>query len=365
MKAPVLFTPHTIRGLTFPNRIFLSPMCQYSSTDGFANNWHLVHLGSRAVSGVGLIMTEAAAVCPEGRISPQDLGIWKDEHIAMLKTINEFIHSHDNVKTGIQIAHAGRKASAYRPWEHKYRYAVPNSEGGWEVVGPSAVAYDDKLKVPHELSVQEIHTLVDQFVDSAQRAVKAGFDLVEIHGAHGYLIHNFYSLKSNKRTDEYGGSFENRTRFLMEIATRVRAAIPDQMPLFVRLSSTDFVDDADGWKIEDTVKLSKMLKDVGVDVIDCSAGGNCAHQHIDVKPGYQVPYAERVKKDVNIPSIAVGLITEPHQANEIIEQGKADFVMLARAFLRDPYWTHTAARALGHKGIYVPSQYLRGITDLS
>jgi 2,4-dienoyl-CoA reductase-like NADH-dependent reductase (Old Yellow Enzyme family) len=357
---PALFKSFTLRGTTFSNRIAVSPMCQYSSVDGFANNWHLVHIGSRAISNPGLIIMEAAAITPEGRISPQDLGIWKDDHISKLKEIVEFVHEQSNntTKIGIQIAHAGRKASTHRPFDKEYG-GVSDEEGGWEPFGASAVAYNPHYRLPKELSVEEIEDVVNKFVDAAKRCIQAGFDMIEIHGAHGYLLHSFYSPKSNTRTDGYGGSFEGRIKLIMEVTERVRATIPSEMPLFVRLSATEF--SQGGFDIDDTVKLASRLKEVGADLIDTSAGGNSADQKIEVKPSYQVPYSERIRKEAGIPTGAVGLITEAHQANEIVESGKADLVLMAREFLREPYWTFKAAKELGYTDLHIPPQYGRAI----
>jgi 2,4-dienoyl-CoA reductase-like NADH-dependent reductase (Old Yellow Enzyme family) len=349
-----LFDPLRIRSITFPNRIFVSPMCEYSSEDGFANDWHLVHLGGRAVGGAGLVFTEATAVTPEGRISPQDLGIWKDDHIAMLSRIVRFIHDHGSV-AGMQLAHAGRKGSTYRPWSG--HGAIGEPDGGWrKVLAPSAEAFAPNYPQPIEMSRDDIAGAVDAFAAAANRALAAGFRVVEIHAAHGYLIHEFLSPLSNHRTDAYGGTFENRTRFAREITVAVRQAWPAELPLFIRISATDWVDG--GWDIEQSVALAKMLKPLGVDFVDCSSGGNVAQAKIPVGPGYQVPFAERVRRDAGILTGAVGLITDPAQAEEIVASGQADAVLIARELLRDPYFPLRAAAELGQEVTW-PAQYLR------
>lgn len=351
---PNLFEPLTVRNITFRNRIFVSPMCQYSSHDGFANDWHFVHLGSRAVGGAGLIITEAAAVVPEGRISPDDLGIWKDEQIEPLTRIVEFMKQHGS-RTGIQLAHAGRKASTAVPW--KGGNPVSPEEGGWSpIFGPSAIPFSDGYQAPQELSVHQIRGLVQAFVAAAKRSLAAGFEVIELHAAHGYLFHEFLSPLSNRRTDQYGGSFENRIRFVCETAIAVREAWPKALPLFVRISTTDWVED--GWDVEQSVELSRKLKSIGVDLIDCSSGGNIAHVRIPVGPGYQAQFAERIRREAGILTNAVGLITSPQQADHIIRTGQADTVMLAREFLREPYWPLRAAKELGHKMDW-PPQYQR------
>jgi 2,4-dienoyl-CoA reductase-like NADH-dependent reductase (Old Yellow Enzyme family) len=352
-----LFEPLTLRGVTLRNRIGVSPMCQYSAENGMATDWHLVHLGSRAVGGAGLIITEAAAVEARGRISREDLGIWNDAHIEPLARITAFIREHGAVP-GIQLAHAGRKASTYRPWDAKRGY-VPDSEGGWTVVAPSPIPFSDSYGIPRELTPAQIAGIVDAFKSAAARALKAGFQFVEIHAAHGYLIHEFLSPLSNQRTDSYGGSFENRTRFLIKICRAVREVWAESLPLAVRLSCTDWVEG--GWTIDETVELARLLKSEGVDLIDCSSGGLSTQQQIPVGAGYQVPFAERVRREANIPTAAVGLITQPTHADEIIRNGRADMVFLAREMLRDAYWATHAAIALGHKDhAAIPPQYLRG-----
>lgn len=348
-----LFSPFQLRSVTFPNRIAVSPMCQYSSRDGFATDWHLVHLGSRAQGGAGLVMVEASAVTPQGRISSADLGIWKDEHIPGLERIAAFIHS-QGARAGIQLAHAGRKGSMSAPFHGERLLSA--DEGGWAVVAPSAVAFSEKYAVPEALDEAGIQMIVQAFVQAAGRAFRAGFDLVEIHAAHGYLLHEFLSPLSNQRTDAYGGSFENRTRFLLQVVDAVRRAWPAHLPLLVRISGTDWVEG--GWAIEDSVQLGRLLHEHGVDLIDVSSGGNVAHAQIPVAPGYQVPLAARVRAEAAIPTAAVGMITEPTQANGIIEKGEADLVMLARELLRDPYWGVHAAAALTETASW-PEQYLR------
>ena len=348
-----LFSPFPIRDLRLRNRIAVSPMCQYSSVDGFASDWHFVHLGSRAVGGAGLVMLEASAVTPEGRISPQDLGIWKDDHIGELSRIAGFLKEH-GAAPAIQLAHAGRKASMRRPWEPSG--AAPESEGGWpRVVGPSAIPFGPGYLTPEALPIAEIDVIVDAFGAAAERALRAGFEIIELHGAHGYLTHEFLSPISNQRTDDYGGSFENRTRFIHRVVARLREVWPQGLPLFVRLSASDWVEG--GWDVEQTVRLSKELHAVGVDVVDCSSGGNVHGAHVPVAPGYQVPFAKAVR-EAGVPSIAVGMITDPHQANEIVETGQADLIMLAREELRDPYWPLHAATALGID-VEWPVQYVR------
>ena len=350
---PKLFTSLKIRGIELKNRIVVSPMCQYSSIDGFANDWHLVHLGSRAVGGAAMIITEAAAVSPEGRISPDDLGIWKDEHIVFLKRITDFIKSQGTIP-GIQLAHAGRKASHSSPWKGNKALAI--DEGGWDTFAPSAIPYKSSEPSPKEMSPADIKKIIADFGDAAKRAVQAGFEVIEIHGAHGYLIDEFLSTLSNHRNDEYGGNFENRIRLVLEIVTVVRKIIPDSMPLFVRISATDWVEG--GWDISDSVKLAKVLKEMGVDVIDCSTGGNSPDQKIQVAPMYQVSFAEQIKKDTGILTAAVGLITTVDEAEGILTNGRADLVLMARAFLRDPYFPLHAAKETG-TDIEWPEQYQR------
>jgi len=349
-----LFEPLTLRGVTLRNRISVSPMCEYSSEDGFANDWHLVHLGSRAVGGAGLIFTEASAVTPGGRISPADLGIYRDEHVEKLREIAGFIHDHGAV-AGIQLAHAGRKAGTAVPWFGGK--PVDPSEGGWQpIFGPSAVPFADDYQVPHALTRDEIAEVVVAFARAARRALLAGFRVAEIHAAHGYLLHEFLSPLSNERTDEYGGSFENRTRIVREVVRAVRGVWPAELPLFIRISSTDWVEG--GWDIDQSVALALELQPLGVDLVDCSSGGNVARANIPLAPGYQVPFAERIRAESGIATGAVGLITEAHQADEIIRSGQADIVLLAREMLRDPYWPLHAAAQLG-VDVEWPKQYLR------
>lgn len=352
--ADSLFSPLTLRGITLPNRITVSPMCEYSSVDGFANDWHLVHLGSRAVGAAGLVFTEATAVVPEGRISPEDLGIWKDEQIPMLARITSFVREHGSV-AGMQLAHAGRKASTAAPWNGGKPVGI--EAGGWSpIFAPSAIPFDQGYQTPVALDRAAIRGLVSSFAEAARRAHDAGFQVIELHAAHGYLINEFLSPLSNVRTDEYGGSFENRTRFLREITEAVRDVWPDSLPLFVRISATEWTEG--GWDIEQSIELARTIAPLGVDLIDCSSGGNVPKVRIPLGPGYQVPLAERVRNQAGVPTGAVGLITSAHQADEIVRSGKADLVLLAREELRDPYFPLHAARALGAP-IAWPRQYLR------
>lgn len=348
-----LFEPFTIRQITLANRVMVSPMCQYSSVDGFANDWHLVHLGSRAVGGAGLVMTEATAVTPDGRISPWDQGLWKDDQIEYLTRITGFIRERGSVP-GMQIAHAGRKASTRRPWEG--RGEVPPSEGGWQTVARSPIPFASNYPMPRALAESEIQDIVKAFAETARRAVEAGFQVLEIHAAHGYLIDEFLSPLANHRTDRYGGSFENRIRFLCEIVHAVRGVWPEQLPLFVRFSCTDWV--SGGWTEDESVELARILAPEGVDLIDCSTGGMVPDATIPVGPNYQVPFAARIKREAHIPTAAVGLITEPAQADAVVRQGEGDLVCMARAELRDPYWPIHAAQALGCD-IHWPPQYER------
>jgi 2,4-dienoyl-CoA reductase-like NADH-dependent reductase (Old Yellow Enzyme family) len=351
---PHLFDPLTIRDLTLANRIMVSPMCEYSSSDGFANDWHLVHLGSRAAGGAALTMTEATAVTAEGRISPADLGIWSERHVEGLARIVRFVRSQGSA-AGIQLAHAGRKGSTTLPWDGSLQ-AVPPSTGGWPVVGPTADAFSEAYPRPTALSAADIAGIASAFAAAAGRALAAGFDVVEVHAAHGYLIHEFLSPLSNTRSDAYGGSFENRVRLCLEIVDAVRRAWPDRCPVFVRISATDWTDG--GWDLDQSVALAGLLRDRGVDLIDCSSGGNIAGAAIPVATGYQVPFAERIRREAGVRTGAVGLITSPRQADEIITSGQADCVLLARELLRDPYWPLRAARELGH-AVPWPKQYLR------
>lgn len=352
--ASKLFSPLTIKKITLKNRIVISPMCQYSSVDGFANDWHLVHLGSRASGGVGLIIQEATAVSPEARISPSDLGIWKDEHIEKLKTINEFIVS-QNAIPGIQLAHAGRKASVSAPWMGNKKLDFVH--GGWQTVAPSAIAYhEDEPFQPEDLDKVGIQKVASDFKAATKRAVEAGYQVVEIHGAHGYLLHQFLSPLTNTRTDEYGGSFENRIRFTLEILEAVQSEWPSDLPLFIRISATDWAEG--GWNPEESVKLSKILKEKGVDLIDVSSGGLVSHQQIQLKPGYQVEFAEKIKNEAAILTGAVGLITEANQAEEILQNNQADLVLFARESLRDPNLPLHFAKEL-NEDILWPKQYAR------
>jgi len=350
---PDLFASLTIRGVTFRNRIAVSPMCEYSSVDGFANDWHLVHLGSRAVGGAGLVLTEASAVEARGRISAADLGIYRDDHVEMLARIARFIRE-QGAAPGVQIAHAGRKGSTRVPWEGGA--VVPESEGGWRTVAPSPIPFRPGEPAPAELTQSEIQAIVEAFAAAARRAVAAGFQVVEIHAAHGYLIDEFLSPLSNQRTDEYGGTFDGRIRFALEVAAAVRGVWPDSLPLFMRISAVDWVED--GWQIEDSVELARRLQPLGVDLIDCSSGGIVPYAKVQIGPAYQTPFAERIRREAGVLSGAVGMITEPQQADAIVRGGQADMVLLAREFLRDPYWPLHAAKALGAAGA-VPKQYTR------
>ena len=348
---PALFDPLPLRSLTLSNRIIVSPMCEYSSDEGFATDWHIVHLGSRAVGGAALVMTEATAVTPEGRISPQDLGIWRDAHIETLERVTRFIRSQKRA-SGIQLAHAGRKGSTQRPWEGLGALEA----GGWQPVGPTADAFADGYPMPQALDADGLARIVKAFAAATHRALAAGFEIVEVHAAHGYLLHEFMSPASNTRDDAYGGSFDNRIRLCLEVVDAVRAVWPERLPVFVRISATDWVDGA--WDIDQSIELARRLKSHGVDLIDCSSGGNVANARIPFGPGYQVPFAERVRREAQIPTGAVGLITEATQANAIVSEGRADCVLLARELLRDPYWPLRAARELGVP-IDWPAQYLR------
>ncbi|MGD0251837.1 MAG: NADH:flavin oxidoreductase/NADH oxidase [Verrucomicrobiota bacterium] len=356
MSSPHLFQPLTIKSVTLRNRIGVSPMCQYSSEDGVATDWHLVHLGSRAVGGAGLIIAEATAVSPEGRITPGDAGIWADKHVEPIARINRFIKAHGAV-LGIQIAHAGRKASAARPWEGGAHLA--DNAGGWPTLAPSPLPFGDELpKTPRAMSEADIVRVQNEFVAAAKRALAAGCEWLELHFAHGYLAHEFLSPLSNQRTDQYGGTFENRIRFLLETTRAVRAVWPDKLPLAVRISCTDWVEG--GWDLEQSIELSRRLKAGGVDLIDCSSGGTVPHAKIPIGAGYQVPFAERIRREAGIATAAVGCITEPTHADEIIRNGRADVVLLAREFLREPYWPLRAAKVLQQKdALKIPVQYDR------
>ena len=351
---PHLFSPLKIKNIEFKNRIVVSPMCEYSSEDGFANDWHLVHLGSRAIGGAALVMTEATAVSPEGRISYGDLGIYKDEHIEKLKQITDFIHAH-GAAAGTQLAHAGRKASHELPWHGNAQ--IPSGQpNGWTAVAPSTISFTPTEEAPAELHKTGIEKVKADFKAAAARALKAGFDVIEIHGAHGYLINEFLSPISNQRTDKYGGSFENRIRFLLEVIESIKEVWPAENPLFLRISATDWTEG--GWTPDDSSALAKILINKGIDLADCSSGGNVATAKIPLKPGYQVEFAEKVKKESGILTAAVGLITEAKQADEIIQTGQADMVMLARQVLREPYFPLRAAHELEHE-VKWPDQYLR------
>jgi len=348
-----LFDPLPIRGITLPNRIGVSPMCQYSSDDGFANDWHLVHLGSRAAGGAGLVFVEATAVTAEGRITPEDMGMWKDAHIDFLARIVRFLKTQGAVPA-MQIAHAGRKGSTQRPWVGNAK--VELADGGWVPVAPSAVSFSDTYPMPRALEKNEIHAIVDAFAAAAGRALQAGFQVLEIHAAHGYLAHEFFSPLSNFRTDEYGGSFENRTRIGREIVSAVRKVWPENLPLFIRISAQDWKEG--GWDLDQSVELAKQLKTMGVDLVDCSSAGLVVDQKIAAGPCFQVPFAERIRRDANILTATVGLIETKDQVADILARNQADLVLMAREFLRDPYWPLRAAREL-KQPISWPAQYLR------
>jgi 2,4-dienoyl-CoA reductase-like NADH-dependent reductase (Old Yellow Enzyme family) len=350
---PNLFSAFTLRGVVIPNRVTVSPMCEYSSEDGFSNDWHFVHLGSRAVGGAGLVFTEAAAVTPEGRISPQDLGIWKDQHVEGLARIVRFVEEQGSI-AGIQLAHAGRKASTYPPGTG--HGAVPEQQGGWRPVAPSPIRFAENYPQPSDLDLDGISKVIDAFQAAARRSYAAGFRVAEIHSAHGYLLHQFLSPLSNRREDAYGGSFDNRTRLLREVVVAVRAVWPESCPVFVRISATDWT--PGGWGIDESVALSRVLKGLGIDLIDCSSGGNVPRAEIPLGSGYQTPFAARIRQEAGICTGAVGMITSPAQADHIIQTGQADLVMIAREFLRDPYWPMRAARELGYAMSW-PKQYLR------
>jgi 2,4-dienoyl-CoA reductase-like NADH-dependent reductase (Old Yellow Enzyme family) len=348
-----LFSPLTLRGVELRNRIVVSPMCQYSSEDGLPTDWHLVHLGSRAVGGAALVLVEATAVSPEGRISPADSGIWSNQHAEAFQRITTFIHA-QGALAGIQLAHAGRKASTDVPW--RGGHGVEPEEGGWQPIAPSAIRFAEAMPMPREIAREEIPALVEQFVEATRRSEAAGFDVIELHMAHGYLCHEFLSPISNHRTDDYGGSLEARMRFPLEVARAVREAWPAGKPLFVRISGTDWMEG--GWDLQQSVVLARALKAIGTDLIDCSSGGIAPGATIPVGPGYQVPLSAGVREQAGIATGAVGLITEPAQAEQILATGQADVVVLARELLRDPYWPLHAARALGAE-ITWPDQYLR------
>jgi 2,4-dienoyl-CoA reductase-like NADH-dependent reductase (Old Yellow Enzyme family) len=347
-----LFSPLQIKALVLKNRIAMSPMCQYSAKDGYANDWHLVHLGSRAAGGAGLIIAEATAVSPEGRISPGDLGLWSDEHIEGFRRITDFIHARGSV-AGIQLAHAGRKASCALPHEGGRQLDLDN--GGWQTIAPSAIPFIPGDRLPVMAGKEETARLVTSFRDAAGRALEAGFKVVEIHSAHGYLLHEFLSPLSNSRNDQYGGSFENRTRLLLQVTEAVRSVWPDSYPLFVRISATDWT--GGGWTPEESVALASLLRDRGVDLIDCSSGGNIHNARIPAAPGYQVPFSEAVKR-TGILTGAVGLITTAAQAEDILSHGRADLIIIGRELLRNPYFALQAAKETGDD-IQWPVQYMR------
>ncbi len=349
----LLFEPLSVRSIQLKNRIVVSPMCEYSSVDGFANDWHLVHLGSRAVGGAALVIAEATAVSPEGRITPDDLGIWKDDHIEFLKRITAFIAAQGSVP-GIQLAHAGRKASHTSPWKGNRPLKI--EEGAWTTLAPGAISFKETDPLPKAMSIDDIKQLKKDFRDAALRAITAGFKVIEIHAAHGYLLNEFLSPLSNNRTDDYGGSFENRIRILLEVVDVVRSVLTEMLPLFVRISASEWVDG--GWNIDDSVQLARLLKNKGVDLIDCSSGGNSHHQKIPVRPLYQVPFAEKIRHEAGILTGAVGLITTAEEAEDILQQGKADVIVLARQLLRDPYFPLHAAKKLNAE-VHWPVQYER------
>ncbi len=348
-----LFTPFTIRGVTIRNRIFVSPMCQYSSDDGFPTDWHLVHLGSRAVGGAGLVFQEATAVSAEGRISPSDMGIWSDEHAHRLSRITRFLAA-EGATPGIQLAHAGRKASTAPPWQGGG--PVGPDAGGWQPIAPSPLPFAPGHPVPREMSVDDMDSVCDQFIAASRRALQAGYQVVEIHAAHGYLLHQFLSPLTNHRRDEYGGSLENRMRFPLRVAEAVREVWPSGRPVFVRISATDYVEN--GWDLEPSVDFARRLKEAGIDLVDCSSGGTVPESKPPAGPGYQTPFAAAIRQRAGIATAAVGLITEPYQAETILATGQADAIVMGRAFLRDPYWPLHAAERLRAE-IKWPKQYER------
>lgn len=352
-KSARLFQPLQIRSVKFKNRIGVSPMCMYSSKDGFANNWHLVHLGTRATGGAGLIISEAAAVSPEARITPDDLGIWKDEHAEKLKEITAFLETQGSVP-GIQLAHAGRKASTTSPW--KGGKIISKEEGGWQPVAPSAIPFYEENPAPAELDSAGIEKVISDFKEASKRALLAGYKVVEIHAAHGYLLHEFLSPLSNKRLDRYGGSFENRSRLLLEVTGAVREEWPENLPLFVRISATDWAEG--GWNEEESVQLAKLLKEAEVDVIDCSSGGLVPNVNIPIEKKYQVPFSEKIKQEAGMMSAAVGMITTAQEAEQVLQNEQADIILLGREMLRNPYFPLEAAAELGAE-VDWPNQYLR------
>jgi 2,4-dienoyl-CoA reductase-like NADH-dependent reductase (Old Yellow Enzyme family) len=348
-----LFSPIKLRELTIRNRVFVSPMCQYSCIDGMPNEWHLVHLGSRAVGGAGLVMTEAASVSPEGRISPEDAGIWSQAQADAWEPIAAFIKAQGAVPA-IQLAHAGRKASTFSPWRGSGK--VTPDAGGWQVLGPSDNAFSSTYPSPLAMNDAQLDAAVRDFAEATRRSLEAGFEVVEIHAAHGYLLHEFLSPHSNLRTDRYGGSLENRMRFPLHVCEAVRAAWPAHLPVFLRLSASDWK--VGGWDVSQSIEFCKRARALGIDLIDVSSGGNVPDQQIQIRPGYQVPFARDIRREAAMPVGAVGLITEPVQAEQIVGDGDADCVFLARALLRDPYWPRHAAAALGVSFEW-PDQYKR------
>ncbi len=349
-----LFSALALRSVTLRNRIAVSPMCQYSATDGRANDWHLVHLGARAVGGAGLVLVEATAVEARGRISPSDLGLWEDAQVEPLARVVRFVEA-QGATSGVQLAHAGRKASVRAPWDAGGA-PLASGDGGWTTIGPSAVPFADGYAAPHALEAAEIAGIVRAFAAAARRAAAAGFRAVEIHAAHGYLLHQFLSPLSNRRTDAFGGAFENRTRLVREVVSAVRAEWPDALPLLVRLSATDWVEG--GWDVEQSVALARVLGTLGVDLVDVSSGGLVATAKAPAGPGYQAAFAERIRREAGVATGAVGMITSAEQADHVVRSGQADLVLLAREMLRDPHFPLRAARALGHEGPW-PKQYLR------
>jgi 2,4-dienoyl-CoA reductase-like NADH-dependent reductase (Old Yellow Enzyme family) len=362
-----LFAPYTLRELTIPNRVWMPPMCQYSAAPsgeaaGVPNDWHFSHLAARAAGGTGLIIVEATAITPEGRISPYDLGLWNDTQVEAFRRITSFLKEQGTVPA-VQLGHAGRKASTERTWVERGRALTPDEEHGWQPLAPSATAFSSEHSTPDELTVDQIHEIVRKFADSARRALDAGFQVVELHGAHGYLIHQFLSPQSNHRTDAYGGSFEGRIRFALEVVDAVRAVWPEELPLFFRVSATDWLtenpqDGREGWTSQDTVRLAKELQAHGVDLLDVSTGGLVPDALIEAAPGFQVPFAEAVRDGAGLPVATVGLITDPAQAQDILASGRADAVLIGRALLRDPFWARHAAAELGGE-VHSPVQYHR------
>ena len=350
---PLLFEPIQLRGVAAKNRIMMSPMCQYSAADGVPNEWHYIHLSTRAVGGAGIVMTEATAIEPIGRISPWDTGLYTDEQEGAFARIAERIGEYGSIP-GIQLAHAGRKASHMRPWEERRALAI--GEGGWDVIAPSAIPWEPGDVVPRAMTTTDIADVVEKWQIAARRALRAGFRVLEIHAAHGYLLHEFLSPLSNKRTDEYGGSLEGRARLLVEVVGAVRAVWPDDLPLFVRLSATDWVEG--GWTVDESVAATRLVQGIGVDVIDCSSGGSAPEQAIDRFPGYQVPFAARIREETGIMTAAVGLLVDPFHVEEVLRSGEADIAVMGRMMLWDPYWPHHAAAALGIEPA-LPIQYER------